>query len=154
MRKVVAILVLFILINSCGDTSEEGPSRIYFGEDICERCKMIISEKEFAAQYQLSNGKTVKFDDIGCMLHYLDGEKPEHVKSIYVTDYDSGEWINAENGYFIWTENIRTPMGYGVLSFNNKGAAQEFASGENGKFLGNLSAVSELLFNNSKNQSD
>jgi copper chaperone NosL len=154
MRKVVAVLVLFILMNSCGDNSKEGPSKIYFGEDICERCKMIISEKEFASQFRLSDGTIAKFDDIGCMIHYVHTQEPKQIESIYVTDYDTGNWINAESGYFIWTENIRTPMGYGVLSFNNKGTAQEFASGENGKFLGNLNAASELLMNNSQNQSD
>jgi len=102
----------------------------------------------------LSDGTIAKFDDIGCMIHYIHTQEPKQIESIYVTDYDTGNWINAENGYFIWTENIRTPMGYGVLSFNNKVAAQEFASGENGKFLGNLNAASELLMNNSKNQSD
>ena len=154
MRKVVGILVLFILINSCGDTSEEGPSRIYFGEDICERCKMIISEKEFAAQYQLSTGKTVKFDDIGCMFHYLDVEKPEHVKSIYVTDYDSGEWINAENGYFIWTENIRTPMGYGILSVKNINKAKEIETTQKGKYVGRLNAVTDFIINGSEANSN
>lgn len=154
MRIIIGLFFLLILVLSCGDTREEGPSEIYYGEDICERCKMIISEKEFASQYRLSEGKTVKFDDIGCMIHYMDGEKPEHIESIYVMDYDSGEWTEVESGYFIWTETVNTPMGYGILSFNDKKIAQEVAARENGKYLGKLSAATELLLNNSNNKSD
>jgi copper chaperone NosL len=154
MRIIIGLFSLLILVLSCGDTREDGPSEIYYGEDICERCKMIISEKEFASQYRLSDGKNVKFDDIGCMIHFKDGEKPEHIESIYVMDYDSGEWIDAESGYFVWTENVNTPMGYGILSFNDKKIAQEVAARENGKYLGKLSAASELLKKNSKNKSD
>jgi copper chaperone NosL len=153
MRIMIGLFSLLILVFSCGDTSEYGPSEIYYGEDICERCKMIISEKEFASQYKISDKKNVKFDDIGCMIHFMDEEKPEHIESIYVMDYDSGEWIDAESGYFVWTETVNTPMGYGILSFNDKKIAQEVAARENGKYLGKLSAASELLLNNS-NKSD
>ena len=120
MRIALGLLTFLILAISCGDTHEDGPTAIYYGEDICERCKMIISEKKFVAQYKSSDGKTVKFDDMGCMIHYMDGEKPEHIESIYVMDYDSGEWTDAEIGYFIWTETVNTPMGYGILSFDDK----------------------------------
>ena len=154
MRIALGLLTFLILAISCGDTHEDGPTAIYYGEDICERCKMIISEKKFVAQYKSSDGKTVKFDDMGCMIHYMDGEKPEHIESIYVMDYDSGEWTDAEIGYFIWTETVNTPMGYGILSFDDKKIAKEVAARENGKYLGKLSAASELLLKNSKSKAD
>lgn len=152
--RILGLILLLLFILSCGDTHEDGPSAIYYGEDICARCKMIISEKEFASQYRLSDGKTVKFDDIGCMIHFMDEEKNEHIKSIYVMDYDSGQWVDAESGYYIWTENVNTPMGYGILTFSDKNMAQEAASSENGKFLGKLISASELLLKNSDNKSD
>jgi copper chaperone NosL len=69
-------------------------------------------------------------------------------------DYDSGQWVDAESGYYIWTENVNTPMGYGILTFSDKNIAQEAASRENGKFLGKLISASELLLKNSDNKSD
>jgi len=152
--RIIGLIFLLLLILSCGDTHEEGPSAIYYGEDICERCKMIISEKEFAAQYRLSDGKTVKFDDIGCMIHFMDEQKPEHLESVYVTDYDSGEWVNIENGYFVHTENVITPMGYGILSLSNELTAQDLAARENGEYLGKLSSATEFLLNNTNNKSE
>ena len=152
--RILSLLFLLLLMLSCSDRHEDGPSAIYYGEDICERCKMIISEKEFASQYILSDGKTVKFDDVGCMIHYLHEEKPELIKSVYVTDYDSGEWLNAEKGYFIWTEDVRTPMGYGILSLGSEQRAQEITASENGKYLGKLNAATDFLLNNSENNSD
>ena len=88
MKINLALFIFLIFAISCSDKPESGPVEIYYGEDICERCKMIISEKDFAAQYQLSNGKTHKFDDIGCMIHYVD-EHDNNISSVYMIDFDS-----------------------------------------------------------------
>jgi len=150
MKMKLALLIVFILAFSCRDNPEGRPVKIYYGEDICEKCKMIISEKDFAAQYQLSGGKTVKFDDLGCMFHYMDGEEKALISAVYVMDYDSKAWIDGENAYYVWTENISTPMGHGIVALRDSQEAKEHANKEKGKYLGGLKDTSDQVLKDMK----
>lgn len=147
MRLKLTLLVLFILAASCSDKPQSGPAEIYYGEDICERCKMIISEKDFAAQYQLSNGSILKFDDLGCMIHNLGGQEPGSISGIYIRDYHSKEWIDGEHAYYVWTESINTPMGYGIIGFQDRNLVKKLTEKENGKYLGSLQHTSNWILN-------
>ncbi len=150
MKIKLALLIVFVLVFSCGDKPEGGPVKIYYGEDICERCKMIISEKDFAAQYQISGGKTVKFDDLGCMFHNMDGEEKAKIFAVYVMDYDSKEWIDGESAYYVWAENISTPMGHGIVALKDSQEAKELANKEKGKYLGGLKDTSDQVLKDMK----
>ena len=136
MKRKLAVLIVLVLAISCGDKPESGPVKIYYGEDICERCKMIISEKDFAAQYKLSNGETVKFDDLGCMIHYTHDTEKTPISEVYVVDYSSEGWIDGRKAYYIWNENINTPMGYGLLAFKERSKAEDNTVKDNSRFLG------------------
>ena len=151
MKIKLALLVLFMFLISCSDKPDDGPVNIYYGEDICERCKMIISEKDFASQYQLSNGKSVKFDDLGCMIHYMDEEDNLNISSVYVMDYSSKEWIDGQDAYYIWSQNITTPMGHGILALKDSKKAKELAEKEKGKYLGGLENASEWVLKDMNN---
>jgi copper chaperone NosL len=154
MKVRFALLIVFVLVCSCSDTPERGPVKIYYGEDICERCKMIISEKDFAAQYQLSGDKAVKFDDLGCMLHYMDGENKAQMSAVYVMDYDSKQWVDGKNAYYVWAENINTPMGHGIIALRDSQEAKEHANKEKGKYLGGLKGASDWFLKDMKNNLD
>ncbi|MCK5710983.1 MAG: nitrous oxide reductase accessory protein NosL [Deltaproteobacteria bacterium] len=154
MKIKLALLIVFVLVFSCGDKPEGGPVKIYYGEDICERCKMIISEKDFAAQYQVSTGKTVKFDDLGCMFHYMDGANKAQMSAVYVMDYDSKQWVDGESAYYVWTENISTPMGHGVVALKDSREAAELSNKEKGKYLGSLKSASDWVLKDMKNNLD
>jgi copper chaperone NosL len=145
MKRKLAFLIILVLAISCSDNPESGPVEIYYGEDICESCKMIISEKDFAAQYKLSTGKTVKFDDLGCMFHYMKGEDKAQISAVYVMDYDSKQWVDGESAYYVWTDNISTPMGHGVVALRGSQEAKELANKEKGKYLGSLKGASDWV---------
>lgn len=151
MKKNLVLLVLLIFAISCSDKPETGPAEVYYGGDICERCKMIISEKDYAAQYQLSNGKAVKFDDLGCMIHYMNEEHDANISSVYVMDYYSKKWIDGHDAYYIWSQDTQTPMGYGILAFKQSSNASELTQKENVKPLGNLKNASLWLLKDSNN---
>ena len=106
---------------------------------------MIISERDFAAQYQISGKNTLKFDDLGCMFHYMNDEHHTDISSIFVIDYDSKQWIDGRSAFYVWTETIKTPMGYGVLAFKESQEAKKFADKENGKYLDSLTNTSEIV---------
>ncbi len=153
MKHFLLLVIILITVVSCSDDRQSGPVEIYYGEDICERCKMIISEKDFAAQYKLSNVKTVKFDDLGCMFHYMKKEN-QSISSVYVFDYSSKEWIDGKSAYYVWSENITTPMGHGLLAVKNTQDAQVLVREQNGQYLGDLKSASSCFLDDKCNNQD
>ena len=99
-------------------------------EDMCQRCKMAISEKRLAAEFLGQDGLAFKFDDISCMVHFLKSrsDKPP-VAAIFVTDFDSGAWIRADVAFYIRSDRLKTPMGGGAAAFKDHSKAEAEATG-------------------------
>lgn len=134
--KLKKILIILLLFCSCNGDNDFQPAEIYYGEDTCVRCKMIISESEFAAQYILSDNGVEKFDDIGCMIHYMNerGKVDKEIAKKYVVDYKTKNWIEADKAYYVKSEDIKTPMGHGIIAFKKEGDARELK----GLYIGNF----------------
>jgi copper chaperone NosL len=121
-----------ILLSGCtGKSSENVPPEIALGKDACDNCFMLINEKKFAASIRLENGEAKRFDDIGCMIQYLDKIKSEAahrnlslggsiIEAYWVYDFISGKPLKAQNAFFVSTKNNSTPMGFGIEAFKNK----------------------------------
>jgi copper chaperone NosL len=122
MRCYITTLLVILCFSACKEEKYTGPQAIRYGEDVCLRCKMIISDKRFAAQYITERGEASKFDDIGCMMDELKEEKKSGVGvlAVYVTDYGTGEWIDAGSAFYIRSPEIKTPMGYGIAAFGSE----------------------------------
>ncbi len=119
-------LILFMALSlfACGDGKPPaGPAEVHYGEDVCDRCKMIISDQRFAAQYRANTGQVKKFDDFGCMAAELgnDGGKDE-VGGIYVTDFTTSAWLDARKAHYLKSPDIASPMGYGIAAFGTEAA--------------------------------
>lgn len=149
MRRWVSILFFLLLILSCKTKSEIKPAEVFYGQDICEKCKMIISEKVFSAQYLLRRGEAKKFDDIGCMMHFLSEQETEKGKvlAIFVRDYNSKEWIDGEKAYYVWGKNIKTPMGHGLAALKEKEAAEEIAKTKEGLVFKGFNETANWVLN-------
>ncbi len=133
--KIGLAILFFLLLNlSCKNDYEVKPTEIFYGQEICERCKMIISEEVFSAQYILQGEKVKKFDDIGCMIHYLFKEEThrDKVLALFVKDGNSKEWIDGEKAYYVRSKNIKTPMGYGLVAFRDKESAEKLVKTKEG----------------------
>lgn len=134
--KLIYILIL-LAIASCSSDNEFKPVDINYGEDICERCKMIISEERFSSQLILNNGEHHSFDDIGGMILYLSENNinPAAIK-IYVKDFKTNKWLNSDNAVYINVENIKTPMNYGIIAVSDRDSADEIISKNGGRIVG------------------
>jgi copper chaperone NosL len=133
------ILVVLLLAGCAPGVAEISPPEIHYGEDVCAACNMIISEPRFAAAYayEIAPGRyqQLAFDDIGDMLLHA-AEHPEHkIVGTYVHDYETEEWLDAAAAYFIASDAIVTPMGYGIAAFATEAAAQAQAQTSHGDFL-------------------
>lgn len=120
MRKWPRILAFLIfLVAACG-TGKIEPVSIEPG-DMCSFCRMAISERQFAAEIITDDERVFKFDDIGCLLRFQQATSDISTPAaIFVTDYDSKQWLLASDAFFVRSDTIKTPMGGGIIAFGNK----------------------------------
>jgi len=124
------ILILLALAGCSASTKE--PTEISQNIDSCDVCKMGISEIDSAAQMILKNGKPVLFDDVGCMVVYIQDEKPEY-EAAFVHDYHSKEWISFDQSTFVHNHSIDSPMSYHIAAFEREDDAVSFHKEHGGK---------------------
>ena len=131
-RFSLALFTIVFLILGFTTGCEKKPigavEKMHWDRDMCERCKMAISERKYAVQIiNPKNAHTYKFDDIGCAVLWMEEEKiPWKSKAIiWITDAKTGKWIDARKAFYD-TNNI-TPMAYGFVAHKSK---DEIAKGE------------------------
>jgi copper chaperone NosL len=136
--KYTLVLLVLLGLGACRDKIDAGPHVIHYGEDVCDRCRMIISDKRFAAQYVTSSGEARKFDDTGCMIDDLKeaGKRGESPLAAYVADYGTGEWIEAGKATYLENGELRSPMGYNIAAFGSAEAMNASPFIKDGKALG------------------
>ncbi len=123
MRLVNIIFVALVLIftNGCNSKPKDAVAKMHWDRDMCERCKMAISERKFAVEaIDVKSGKSYKFDDIGCAVLWLKEEKIAIDKNlkVWITDAKSGKWIDAKSA--IYTDDSITPMAYGFAAYTKE----------------------------------
>ncbi|AOO64146.1 nitrous oxide reductase accessory protein NosL [Sulfurospirillum halorespirans] len=112
--KTFFLLLMTFFVCGCDNKVDLGPKKVHWDRDMCERCKMVLSDRKFSAQViNPDNGKKYFFDDIGCVILWFKensiGWKEKAV--IWVNDAKTGEWIDARKAFYD-VDNI-TPMAYG-----------------------------------------
>jgi len=123
-RSIVALVGLLSLIPSClPGQGQLQPPEIRYGRDTCAYCGMIISDPRFAAAAAAADGTMTLFDDIGDLLAYRKENQPSWV-AIWVHDYETQEWLSAEEAWYLLAPGIRSPMGWGLAAFTTEAAAR------------------------------
>lgn len=146
MSRIIScsVSLLFLFIIGCS-TEQDKPPVILTGQDPCDNCFMIINEIKYSASLKLVNGEEKRFDDIGCMLSYIHKNK-DQIKRSWVYDYVDDEPLNTGEAFFIYSDNIITPMGSGIIALNSKSKA----SGLNGRNKAVILSFDELNNNYNK----
>jgi hypothetical protein len=137
---VIVIAIIIILLLSLG--TDQGARYVYKGntayepiviqpkEYQCSECSMDIEEMGYSAQVITPEGDTYFFDDIGCVVDWLEGRKIKTQKVITQT-LDSGNWIDVDKAWY--TRTAPSPMGYGFAAYEKK--QEGFISYEEMKLL-------------------
>lgn len=134
-KSLLVVLSILILttIAACGGKDELlPPEAVQAGVDRCEHCNMLVPDDHNATQVVLNDGRSLKFDDIGCLVEWTNDNGLEEVNVRYVRDFHNGEWVQIEQATFVYHPEFRTPMAYGLYSFSSKDEAEAFIS-EHGK---------------------
>ncbi|WP_057761984.1 nitrous oxide reductase accessory protein NosL [Cytobacillus praedii] len=120
---IISGIILFLA--ACGK-EEVQPVAINEETDKCEVCNMAVVDNQFATQVVLENGKSMVFDDIGCMYEWFDSNKNEKIAGEFVRDYHNKAWISVNDATYIYNQSVKTPMAYNVISFKDKATAEDF----------------------------
>ena len=116
--------------------SAPGPGVIVYDSDVCEHCRMTISDPRFAAQLVTTTGKIYRFDDPGCLKDFVTSHAvaPEAVHSIWVNDFaHPGTPLRAETLLIVSSDRIRAPMNGGMAAFGSATEAAAFQSAVGGR---------------------
>ncbi len=128
MRRAPIALAL-LLLAGCTDGGRVGPPEILYGVDVCDHCRMVISEERHAAAARPGEGER-RFDDPGCMIDYLGAQAGAPIAA-WVHD-ESAAWLPIEEAWFVEDPDGGTPMASGILAFGSReaaaGAAERYAS--------------------------
>ena len=118
MRTLIATLAISVLLGC--NSRAKGPVPIA-PDDACASCRMLISQRRFAAEMLDSDGTIYKFDDIACMMRFAqaNGKNSPSVR-FYVTDYAGGrDWLDARQAYFVrLRRSSSSPMASGLAAFH------------------------------------
>ncbi|WP_405116623.1 nitrous oxide reductase accessory protein NosL [Paenibacillus sp. FSL K6-1217] len=143
-------MLVLIMLSACGAKKYE-PVAINEEVDVCVICNMQVKDDAFATQLTTKDGKTYKFDDIGCMNEWKNKNGTENIGMDFVRDYNNKEWIEFSKASYVYDESLRTPMAYGVISFKDKTAAEAFVK-EQG--VGTVLAAGDLASHEWKQNTD
>jgi copper chaperone NosL len=125
----IEMKLLFLLIPiwlSCS----KGPKAIDYGRDECTFCKMTIMDKRFGCQIVNTKGKHFNFDDLSCMIGYLETgviARPD-IGVMYVPDYlAENNLLPAEGLFYVASEKLHSPMAGNVAAFSIADSAAKYA---------------------------
>ena len=105
-------------------------------EDMCAYCKMAISEKRYAGELIDSEWQPFKFDDIGCMVNFIESTKnTTKIVAYFVMDFDERQWIKATDASYVRSSEFNTPMNGGIIAFKDQAKAKEAADRYHGKLI-------------------
>lgn len=148
-KKVYSFLLLMSVIfvlAACGD-KEVQPVAINEKTDTCATCNMAVVDDQYATQLILENGKSLVFDDIGCMYEWVDEHADQKVDAQFVRDYNNQEWVLVDKATYVYNQAIKTPMAYNVISFTEKAEAEKFAASNEGSTLLTASELGKHRWN-------
>jgi copper chaperone NosL len=79
-----------------------------WGKEPCAHCRMLVSDRRFAAQAIDAAGDRAFFDDAGCLVLWLDEKRQENARAWV---YQSSGWVDARKATY--EGGAKTPMDHG-----------------------------------------
>ena len=137
---LMAWIVLATMTAGCAATADDAPE-IVIDRSACSHCGMLISERLYAAAYQMHGRDARVFDDIGCLVAAARKESAGAAR-FWFHDAVAGTVIAGNGVVFVVSADIRTPMGGGILAYRDTATAAAAATRTRGEVV---RSVSDLI---------
>ena len=123
MRKVVVFLGVLALLVFAFAQPKEPPKGAK-----CVVCGMDVNMMpKFTSQLKLKDGNYVYTESPKHAIQYYLKNR-DKVSKVWVKDFSSGRWIDAERAYYVRVEE--GPMGPDIVAFRSLVKAKKFAKGK------------------------
>ncbi len=111
-RSFGLLLALLGLAAACEPPSDRALEPVW-GKQPCGHCAMLLQDRGAAAELVTPSGERVYFDDVGCMISWLDERKsaPAHA---WVRGPGGRGWVEARAT--LYAPGARTPMDFGFVA--------------------------------------
>jgi copper chaperone NosL len=153
--RLPAFICGFMFLAGCGDRDPIRPPTVFFGESVCDVCHMIVSDERFAAGIVVQEGgggagryRHAVFDDIGCVFDFEEANPQAEIAAYYVRDYETKEWLKADEAVFVHSRSLHTPMAFGLAAVST----QERADGVQRRFPGDVIDLNEARARFARNE--
>lgn len=137
-RAFAAVALLAMTAGMACSARADGPPHIEEDRTACAHCGMLISERMFAAAYRAPGAEARVFDDIGCLLTAARAEQNAAAFQYWFHDARTRAWIDGARAVIIHSPTLNTPMGGGMLAYDDAAAAAEEAAAHRGRVIGGL----------------
>ncbi|MCD2259877.1 nitrous oxide reductase accessory protein NosL [Psychroserpens luteolus] len=124
MKRIYMLSILFVCLFLNGVQAQN--------PDQCVHCKMTIEDNLHRASAE-KNEEIIQFDAIECLINYLKVTNESLVSSMKVSDYNTGELIDAETAIYLKSKSIPSPMGANLSAFKTKDIAKDVKSRKGGE---------------------
>jgi hypothetical protein len=122
MRRLYAVLIVAV-VTACASIQ---PAAVQVG-DRCLRCRRSIGDLRLAGETIDRLRAPHPFRTAGCLAKYVKATPPQELAAVFVTDYQSGRMIAADQAWFVPTalpvpDSKRTESDY--LAFRSRADAE------------------------------
>ena len=125
LKLFLTSVMTVLFLAGCGD-KEYKPKEISAETDVCEVCNMTISYMDYAGQIVFKNNDHLVFDDLGCLMEYMNENGEDDIGAAFIVEELSHKWINVKDAVYVYNADYWTPMNYGVLAFDTEEGANEY----------------------------
>lgn len=115
-RRAFLQLATCALVAAC--TSTDAAVEPVWGKQPCAHCAMVMSDKRFGAQLVNDGSDRHYFDDVGCMVAFMETRKVRTVRT-WARDAETGRWLDARSARYV--PGATSPMDYGFEARANGG---------------------------------
>ena len=131
--RFAAVLIAMVWSGACAARAAAPPA-IVMDRSACSRCGMLISEQAYAGAIRQPDGHDRLFDDIGCLVATV-REGSLNGAHYWFHDAADGGWITDAAPVFVFSPQLRTPMGGGIVAYRSAAAAELAAERQRGRIV-------------------
>jgi copper chaperone NosL len=129
----ILAVVTVTLLAACASGPPQ-PAELDTKNTECAHCRMVASDRHFAAQIVAPGEEPRFFDDIGCLRDFLKAAPALAPGAIaYVADHRTAEWVPAGEAVYTRAADISTPMNSGLVAHASTASRDADAAAKTGQ---------------------